>query len=180
MNNQDMGTVIRDGGQRGLRYQRRLFHSPEKVWRAITESEHLRHWFPADIVGERRRGAAIELPFWPATIDKHPMKETLLHGEIRVWQPPAVFEWTWDADVLRWELKAIEGGTLLTFTTWLGDPDSNVVNTAAGYHVCLDHLVLLLDHGSAPALMDADVAPVERRYAAIAEALEETPAQPPR
>lgn len=178
MSNQDMGEVIRDGGRRGLRYERRLSHSPDKVWRAITESEHLRQWFPADIVGERRQGAAIELPFWPAIIEKHPMEETVLHGEIRVWRPPTVFEWTWDADVLRWELEAVEGGTLLTFTTLLGDPDSDVVNTAAGYHVCLDHLVLLLDHGSAPALMDTDVAPVEKRYAALVETLGGTSARP--
>ena len=29
-----------------LRFERRLDHSPERVWRAITEPEELAHWFP--------------------------------------------------------------------------------------------------------------------------------------
>ena len=27
-------------------------HPPEKVWRALTEPEHLAHWFPTTIEGE--------------------------------------------------------------------------------------------------------------------------------
>lgn len=30
-------------------------------------------------------------------------------GEIRIWQPVTVFAWTWDADVLRWELEPDAG-----------------------------------------------------------------------
>jgi hypothetical protein len=35
---------------------------------------------------------------------------------------------------------------------------------AAGYHACLANLEQLLDTGSAPPLIDVDVAPLERRY----------------
>jgi Activator of Hsp90 ATPase homolog 1-like protein len=60
--NQPMGEVMRDRDKWVLRYERVLRHAPEKVWAALTESEHLRHWMPCDIVGERGEGADLELP----------------------------------------------------------------------------------------------------------------------
>lgn len=48
-----------DAGWR-LRFARRLPHAPEKVWRALTEPEHLSVWFPTDIDRtNHRRGAEI-------------------------------------------------------------------------------------------------------------------------
>lgn len=160
----DLGAVSRQDGRIGLRYERHLPHPVEKVWRALTESEHLQHWFPADLVGERRPGGGLDVRFWPAHVEAYAIDEPVLPGEIRVWDPPKVFEWTWSTDVLRWELEETGDGTLLTFTTWLGDGESGLVNTAAGYHVCLDYLETLLDTGSTPPLVGVDVAPVEARY----------------
>lgn len=163
--NRDLGTVLREDGRVGLRYERQLDHPREKVWRAITESEHLHHWFPADLVGERRTGATIGVRFWPTLVEAYSIDEPGLPGEIRIWDPPGVFEWNWSTDILRWELKESGGGTRLTLTTWLGEGDGDLVNTAAGYHVCLDHLRTLLDTGSTTPLVGVDVAPIEARYA---------------
>ena len=116
-----LGTIRRQPNGLSVRYVRRFRHPPERVWQALTESDHLRHWMPCDIVGERRAGATIELPFWPDHVSKYDIETPTLHGEIRVFQPPAVFEWTWDTDVLRWELAPDGDGTVLTFTTLLGD-----------------------------------------------------------
>lgn len=55
-----------------------------------------------------------------------------LSGEIRDWDPPKVFEWAWDTDLLRWELVPDGDGTVLTFTTWLGEVGHPVEKTAAG------------------------------------------------
>ena len=161
---QPLGEVARSDGAWILRFERRLSHPPEKVWRAITESEHLAHWLPADIVGERAAGAAIELPFWPSHVEKYGLDEAPLTGEIRVWDPPKVFEWTWDTDVVRFELEPVDGGTALHFTTWLGPSDEAAANTAAGYHACFDHLIELLDTGDAPPLAEADVSMLELAY----------------
>ena len=161
-----MGTIERAGGRVGLRFERRLPHPAATVWRALTESEHLAHWMPCDIVGERRAGAAIELPFWPAIIEQHAIDEPVVRGEIRVWDPPRVFEWTWDTDVLRFELVEDGGATVLTFTTWLGaDEDTATANTAAGYQVCLDHLAARLDGRAMSPLAEAETAGWERAYA---------------
>lgn len=162
---QPLATVQQADGHLGLRYERRLAHPPEKVWRALTESEHLEHWMPCDIVGERRAGASIDLPFWPGHVERYAIEEPVLHGQIRVWEPPRVFEWTWGTDVLRWELEETAAGTLLTFTTWLGDDDATkAANTGAGYHVCLSFLETWLDTGATGPVVDAEVAFWEARY----------------
>ncbi|CAL9587499.1 hypothetical protein SUDANB121_05187 [Nocardiopsis dassonvillei] len=152
-----------DGGWE-LRFRRRLAHGREKVWRALTESAHLAHWLPCDIVGERRAGAAIELPFWPSDTGPDGDGEPPLHGRIRVWDPPSVFEWTWDGDVLRWELEEADGGTLLTFTTLTVPDPEGAAGTAAGFHVCLEYLEALLDTGTADHLAEPDPAPLQELY----------------
>jgi uncharacterized protein YndB with AHSA1/START domain len=164
MDDQPLGAVVRDGGRVGLRFERTFPHPPAKVWRALTESEHLRAWMPCDIVGERRAGASIELPFWPPLIAKYDLDTPVLTGRIVVWDPPHTFEWTWDIDVLRWELSPTPEGTALTFTTWLGQGEDGLTNTAAGYHVCLGELAVLLDTGHAPGVHEADPTPLEQRY----------------
>jgi hypothetical protein len=83
------------------------------VWGAITRSDHLVHWLPCDIVGPRRAGAAIELPLRPPQVERYGIETPQLRGEIRVWDRPAVFEWTWDTDVLRWELDEVDGRRIL-------------------------------------------------------------------
>jgi uncharacterized protein YndB with AHSA1/START domain len=153
----DLGELTRDGERVGLRFVRTYPHPVERVWRALTESDQLRFWMPCDIVGERRSGAPITLPFWPGHVEKYGIDEPVLTGEIRIWERPSLFEWTWGGDVLRWELVAVEGGTELTFTTWPADPDlAGVVSTAGGYHLCLALLAALLDDDTAPAMTDVD------------------------
>ncbi|PZG03110.1 SRPBCC domain-containing protein, partial [Nonomuraea aridisoli] len=41
--------TLHPDGRTTLRLQRRLPHPPEKVWRAITEPEHLAAWFPTTV-----------------------------------------------------------------------------------------------------------------------------------
>jgi uncharacterized protein YndB with AHSA1/START domain len=168
-----MATVLRDGNRIGLRYQRRLAHPPEKVWRALTESEHLRHWLPVDIRGPREVGAGIELPFWPDHVEKYEIDEPVLSGRILAWDPPRLFAWTWGEDVLRFELASAGSGTNLTFTTWFADPDRDgAANAAGGYHVCLDHLARHLDGEIDLALTDAQVqAEADRWQQRYAEAV---------
>ena len=175
-----LGEVLRDGDRVKLRYERHLAHAPEKVWRALTESEQLRHWFPADIIGERRAGAALELRFWPETVEQARDEieaigvdpdDATLPGELRIWDPPRVLELTWDTDLLRYELEPDGDGTRLLFTTWLGEPGpGGTPSTAAGYHSCLDSLGELLDTGSVTAPGRDDIEALQQRYAEVAGA----------
>jgi uncharacterized protein YndB with AHSA1/START domain len=166
----DLGEVIRDGERTGLRFVRRFDHPLEKVWAAITESDGFRAWMPCDMVGERRAGAEITLPFWPAQVEKYEIAEPVLTGRIEVWDPPRVFQWTWGGDVLRFELEPDGGATVLRFTTWLETADAqSTVSQAAGYHVCLSELGHWLDTAVARPLPDIDhlVHDLEAAYARL-------------
>jgi hypothetical protein len=117
------------------------------------------------MIGDRHEGSPIELRMTPALADKYEVEEPTQSGKIVVWDPPRVFEWTWDVDVLRFELEPTDEGTLLTLTTWLGDTEREpIVGTAAGYHVCLANLTDLLDTGDATPLVEIDPSALEDRY----------------
>lgn len=164
---QRLGTVLREHGRTGLRYVRDLAHPPERVWAAITASEHLSAWLPCDIVGERRAGAQVRLPFWQEVVDVHALTETTYDGEILEFDPPRRFVWTWGDDRLSFTLDATDGGTRLIFETWLGDAPVPAHRTAAGWHVCLGLLGELLDTGSAPGPARAETAELEAVYLEI-------------
>ena len=51
------GQLLQTDERFRLRFSRQLAHSPEKVWRAITEPEHLEAWFPGRIVGVPQLGS---------------------------------------------------------------------------------------------------------------------------
>jgi uncharacterized protein YndB with AHSA1/START domain len=162
-----LGTMLLADGTWELRYERDLRHPPEKVWRALTESEHLEHWFPADLVGERRVGAELRIPFWPVFVERYSIEEPELTGRIEVWEPHEVFEWWWDTERIRFELDRTGAGTRLRLTTWIPtDAEEPAVGTAAGYHVCLDRLEELLDAGASSRIADDGVKELEQRYAA--------------
>jgi hypothetical protein len=52
MDDAELGTLTRQGDRWVLTFTRRLAHPREKVWRAVTEPEHLSAWYPQQIVGE--------------------------------------------------------------------------------------------------------------------------------
>lgn len=52
-----------EDGRWQLRFTRSFRHPPEKVWRAISEPEHLARWFPTTIEGERVAGAVLRFAF---------------------------------------------------------------------------------------------------------------------
>jgi uncharacterized protein YndB with AHSA1/START domain len=122
---------VRDRWQ--LRFTRSLPHSPEKVWRSITQAEHLAAWFPAEIHGERAVGARLTFVF---ANDEGPTTE----GEMLAFDPPTLLEYRWGEETLRFELEpAGDGGTRLTFVNTF-DELGKAARDAAGWHTCLDVL----------------------------------------
>jgi uncharacterized protein YndB with AHSA1/START domain len=132
------GTVDQlDDGRWQLRFKRTLAHAPEKVWRAITEPEHLARWFPSTIEGERAAGARLTFSF-PGG-EAPPME-----GEMLAYEPPSLIEFRWGGDILRLELRPAESGTELTLLDTLEDR-GKAARDGAGWHVCLDSLSAHLD-----------------------------------
>ena len=50
-------------GQPTLRFERRLRHAPEKVWKALTDPAELTAWFPQDLEGTFAPGAKLRFVF---------------------------------------------------------------------------------------------------------------------
>ena len=121
-----------DDGHWQLRFTRTLRHPQSKVWRAITEPEHLSQWFPTTIEGERAPGAPLRFSF-PGG-EAPPMD-----GEMLEFKPEDVMELRWGPDVIRIELRPVPEGTELTLIDIL-EEHGKAARDGAGWHVCLDAL----------------------------------------
>jgi uncharacterized protein YndB with AHSA1/START domain len=125
------------GGERrpAVRLERRLADPPEDVWRALTNRDELRAWFPTDVIvegDEWRVGAALEFPFPPEKMD------LTLTGEVLEVEEPRVLSFTWGEDTLRFELTADGEGTILVLIDEL--PGAWAARNAAGWEYTLDRL----------------------------------------
>lgn len=138
------GTVdAMDDGRWRLHFTRTLQHPVDRVWRAVTEPEHLAAWFPSTIDGERHAGAPLRFTFPNGEAEP-------FAGEVIAFDPPRTFEFLWGPDVIRMELRASGGGTVLTLLDTL-DERGKAARDGAGWHCCLDALASALDGDSAPA-----------------------------
>ena len=108
------GTYETIEGRPAVRFERRLAHPVDAVWRAVTEPDQLAHWFPTEPPAE---------------------------DDITEQDPPRLlaFRWGDQGDHLRLELAEAGEGCVLTLTHTLAAPDQ-ASRDAAGWHVCLDHL----------------------------------------
>lgn len=125
-------------GKAVLRFERKLAHTPAKVWKAITEPAEMAHWFPAMVETELRPGAVMSFTFpEDAPVD------TTGDGEILEFDPPKVYAFRWNFDVLRFELIPDGSGCHLLFSQtfgggWVGGLAAG--RNAIGWDVCLDVL----------------------------------------
>jgi uncharacterized protein YndB with AHSA1/START domain len=141
-----LGTLeMTQEGRFALRFERRFAHPQDKVWRAITETDQLRAWFVQILDYERLRfdpRPGGRIVFVPKA--EHAEMGTG-HGEFTRVDPPNLLEYTWDAEILRWELKPDgDGACRLVFTNIFDDRPS-AASLGAGWHAGLDSLEASLD-----------------------------------
>jgi uncharacterized protein YndB with AHSA1/START domain len=123
------GELIQQGGRWQLRFTRQLPHPPDKVWRAITEPEHLEAWFPQRVVGEWKVGAPLKFLSQYGDFD----------GEVIAVDPKASVEFRWGTDIIRLEIAPHGQGTTLTLLDTI-DQVGKAARDSAGWHECLDRL----------------------------------------
>jgi uncharacterized protein YndB with AHSA1/START domain len=126
------GTLQQQGDRWTLTFVRVLPHRPEKVWRALTEPEHLAAWFPSTIHGERAAGAALRFEF-----EDHDGLDA--DGEMLVYDPPSTLEYRWGDDILHFDLRPAGEGCLLTFVDTFAERGRGA-RDGASWHACLDVL----------------------------------------
>jgi uncharacterized protein YndB with AHSA1/START domain len=130
-------TLITADGRSILRFERRLAHPVEKVWRAVTDPAHLSQWFPSDMDLDLQPGGKIRFVFRDG-------EGPTLDGTITDLDPPTVFAYTWGDSHLRFELWPDGDGCLLIFTHTFDDRPS-AASFAAGWYTCLKALAMVLD-----------------------------------
>lgn len=118
------------------RFERHLKHSVGDVWAYLTDNDLLPRWFPELRVDELREGGVIKFDMQDGTF------ETL---EIIELKPQAVLEYTWDADIVRFELEPEPDGCCLRLIEKIVRITAHTPKDLAGWHVCLDVIGALLD-----------------------------------
>jgi len=110
---------------------RELRHSPEKVWRALTDSVHLREWAPFEADGRLDAVGSTVKIMWAG--NPKPIETRVTRAE-----EPHVLEF---GDI-RWELEPLGNGTRLTL--WHSIDRRFISWGAAGWHISLDVLDRML------------------------------------
>jgi uncharacterized protein YndB with AHSA1/START domain len=128
-------TLLTAGNRPVLRFERHLPRPIEAVWRAVTDTDEMRAWFPTRIeIDEWKVGASLTHHF-----DGHDLEP--LEGTVLAWDPPARVRFTWGADTIAFELtEAADGTTIFVLTEELSA--NHAARNAAGWDSCLDRLEL--------------------------------------
>lgn len=116
--------------------RRELRHPPARVWQALTDPEQLKHWAPFNADGDLgMAGNVVQLSTVGTT---HATASRVKRAEY-----PHLLEFDWGGSDVRWELEDFNGGTRLTL--WASINKQYIAMGAAGWHVCLDVLIRLVD-----------------------------------
>lgn len=130
------GTLHLIDGRPVLRFERRLAHPIDKVWRALTDPAEMAGWFPWVVEMDARVGGRMSFTH-PKGLANAP------DAVITEWEPPHVFAYVWNDEPLRWELTEDGAGCVLVFTDGLPDRP-RAAKIAAGWQLSLDALVAAL------------------------------------
>src|SRR5262245_37255892 len=121
-----------------LVFIRDLHHPPEKVWAALTEPSQLSAWAPFTTDQDLSRLGDVTLTMIDGETAMD-MPASVLRAE-----PPALLEYTWGTDLLRWDLTPVDAGTRLVLRHRVEDREW-LPKVAAGWHLCLVVAEHLLD-----------------------------------
>ncbi|WP_181779013.1 SRPBCC family protein [Pseudonocardia pini] len=115
-------------GRSVVRIERRYPHSIEKVWRAVTEPEHLGRWFPSPVELELRPGGAMRFSEFPESEGGT--------GRVVTVEPPRLFVFLWDTEEIRIELSTDGAETVVVLTHTFDDRPLGA-SLAVGWGSCL-------------------------------------------
>jgi uncharacterized protein YndB with AHSA1/START domain len=171
------GAINESDGRITFRYERRLRHPIDVVWRAITDPEEIARW----------SGSRPEIDLQPGghVISHHRGGDRVVDHIVRL-EPPRLFEHTFWVHVnptalVTWELTPAEEGCVLVLThslsladvraaaatVALGDDVTVILSrNGAGWHRLLDLLEATLDGRNTPWSEQAQKA-LQDRYAAM-------------
>lgn len=117
-------------------FKRYFLHPVDQVWAMLTENEKLKQWFSELSVNGLREGGIIKFDMQDGTFEEMEILELELKS---------ILEFTWDKDVVRFELYPENEGCRLVFIEKINSITDHTPKDLAGWHVCLDVIQALLD-----------------------------------
>jgi uncharacterized protein YndB with AHSA1/START domain len=125
--------IRKDGEKWTLVLVRELSHPPAKVWKAITEPEHLREWAPFDSDRSLANVGSAKLTTVGAPTP------LVTESQVKRADAPKVLEFNWGGQDILWQLEPLAGGGT-RLTLWHNIDRKFISMGAAGWHICLDVL----------------------------------------
>lgn len=123
-------------GRQVMRLERNLDHPVERVWEAITDPDQLGQWYPLSVETlELQVGGKVAFDDGEGTI---------YQGEIRELDPPGVFSFSEEDDLVHIELQPDGDECLMIFTHVFDDP-AMAEGNEMGWNECLGQLKTILN-----------------------------------
>lgn len=171
-----VAATLHPGNLNWTLHMHRVFSSDQAaVWNAITNADLVSQWMPfhpsADLV------ATGDVWLTPVADDEQDVQ-----GHVLEVVPPSSLRYLWVADELRFEVLPEDEGTELQFAHTFEDRNS-AARFAAGWHLCLSALTLLLAGKEVPTVvgqkaLDHGREELEREYEALFADNDSTPEPP--
>jgi uncharacterized protein YndB with AHSA1/START domain len=144
-----------------LHMNRQFTQDQSAVWDAITKADQVAQWTPFRPHHDLLSTGDV----WLTPTDGGGED---LQGRVLEVRSPSSLHYLWGTDHLRFELEPTEKGTLLTFAHTFTDRNA-APSLAAGWHLCLAALEMLLDGKDVPSVvgmkaMDYGWEDLEREY----------------
>ncbi|QFU88920.1 SRPBCC domain-containing protein [Amycolatopsis sp. YIM 10] len=118
-----------------LHFTRYYPHGTARVWRALTDNAELSAWTPWRMRVDTVPGGALSVAFGRGKPSK---------GEVVTVEPERRVVWRCYGELLDWTLAGKGSGCVLSLDTTMADP-GHITHSAAGFHISLDNLALVLD-----------------------------------
>lgn len=137
-----MTAIIRQFEDKVLvEFERDFPYEIDLVWRMLTENQYLQKWFSELAVESLEEGGKILFDMQDGTFEE--MTITSL-------SEPNVFEYTWDKDLVRFDLTPSETGTHLVFKETISEVTEHTPRDITGWHICLDAIEAILANEELP------------------------------
>lgn len=139
---QQLGQVSKDAEGFKVEFERVYAHPIQKVWEAITNPEKLRIWFTDMEIDLQPEGKI--------TIWYRDAAHSESHGEVVLVEAPYRFQYSWENELISWELSAIDAQQTRLKLTHSRIHAPYAVNAPAGFHMLLDQLATALNGRTLP------------------------------
>ncbi|WP_430534345.1 SRPBCC domain-containing protein [Listeria rocourtiae] len=107
-----------------------------KVWDLIATTKGLAQWFPELSIGESGVDGLILFDFGNGEYEEM---------TITMYEPESILEYTWDKNMVRFELVEQDNKINLRFTEEINEKTTHTPRDISGWHMCLEKIQGILE-----------------------------------